>query len=67
MGAGIFTTLAHSSGAAAQVATGSGAAWAATGGGSMGYGGGGTPKGMGAIMGAGGKFNCGECRIGFIE
>ena len=65
MGIGAFATLACTSMATACVAGGAGANVAARGGGKE-YGGGGTPNRMGAIMGGGGKFNCGGYGIGFI-
>ena len=58
-GMGMFTTLACTCGAAAHVTAGAGTRGVAAGRGDTGYRGGGTPRGMGAIIGGGGKFNCG--------
>ena len=57
-GTGMFTTLACACGAAAHITAGAGTRGAAAGRGGTGYGGGGTPRGMGAIIGGGRKFNC---------
>ena len=66
MGAGAFTTLAHTGVATTCVAGRAGANGAMMGRGGKEYRGGGTPNRMGAIMGGGGKFNCGGYGIGFI-